>query len=176
MTEQSINTLNDVLALMAMPSLAVDKVIAGLTLDSRKIVGGELFIAVPGFNTDGRDFIADACKRGAVAVLAEAEEGYPLPVSCMDAPVIRVKHLQKRMGMLADRYYRRASEQVKVVGVTGTNGKTSCCWFISQVMEQLGEPCALMGTVGKGMPGELVSSVNTTADVLSTHAFVAQTG
>ena len=173
MTEQSINTLNDVLATLNMPSLEVDKVITDLTLDSRKIVGGELFIAVPGFNTDGRDFIADACKRGAVAVLAEAEDNYPLPVSCMGAPVIEVDHLQKQIGALANRYYRHPSKAVKVVGVTGTNGKTSCCWFISQIMEKLGQPCAVMGTVGKGIPGQLASSLNTTADVLSTHSFVA---
>ena len=174
MIEQPINTLNDVLAELEMPSLEVDKVITNLTLDSRRIVGGELFIAIPGFNTDGRDFIADACKRGAVAVLAEGDDGYPLPVSCMDAPVIRVDRLQERVGVLANRYYRQPSEEVKVIGVTGTNGKTSCCWFISQIMEKLGTPCAVMGTVGKGMPGALLSSLNTTADVLSTHSFVSQ--
>ena len=173
MTEQSINSLNDVLAVLGMPSLEVDKMITDLTLDSRKIIGGELFIAIPGFNTDGRDFIADACKRGAVAVLAEGGDGYPLPVSCMDAPVIRVDHLQGQVGDLANRYYRQPSEKVKVIGVTGTNGKTSCCWFISQLMEQMGQACAVMGTVGKGMPGDLSTSLNTTVDVLSTHSFVS---
>ncbi|OED40188.1 UDP-N-acetylmuramoyl-L-alanyl-D-glutamate--2,6-diaminopimelate ligase [Endozoicomonas sp. (ex Bugula neritina AB1)] len=157
-----------------MPPLKVNKAITDLTFDNRRIVGGELFIAIPGFNTDGRDYIADACKRGAMAVLAEGEGDYPLPVSCMDAPVIRVDNLQKRVGVLANRYYRQPSEDVKVIGVTGTNGKTSCCWFISQIMEKLGVSCAVMGTVGKGIPGRLSSSLNTTADVLSTHAFLAE--
>lgn len=174
MIEQPINTLNDVLAVLDMPPLEVDKVITDLTLDSRRIAGGELFVAVPGFNSDGRDFIADACQRGAVAVLAERSVDYPLPVSCMDAPVISVEKLQGRVGVLAHRYYRQPSETVKVVGVTGTNGKTSCCWFIAQIMERMGQPCAVMGTVGKGMPGQLSSSLNTTADVLSTHAFIAR--
>ena len=174
MTGQPINSINGVLAALDLPELEVDKEVTNLTLDSRSIVGGELFVAVPGFSSDGRDFIADACKRGAVAVLAEAAGDYVLPFECMERPVIPVPELQKKVGILADRYYRYPSEQVKVVGVTGTNGKTSCCWFLSQLLQKLGTDCALMGTIGKGLPGQLESSVNTTADVLSTHRYVAE--
>lgn len=176
MTEQPIDTLNGVLAEMNLPPLEIDKDVTNLTLDSRAIVGGELFVAVPGLSSDGRDFIADACKRGAVAVLAESSDDYALPVDCMDRPVIHVEGLQKKVGFLANRYYRQPSEKVKVMGVTGTNGKTSCCWFLSQVMNRLDTPCAVMGTLGKGMPGQLESSVNTTADVLSVHRYVAEVG
>ena len=174
MTGQPINSLNGVLAVLDLASLEVDKEVTNLTLDSRSIVGGELFVAVPGFSSDGRDFIADACKRGAIAVLAEAADDYVLPFECMERPVIPVPELQEKIGLLADRYYRHPSEQVKVVGVTGTNGKTSCCWFLSQLMGKLGIQCALMGTIGKGLPGQMASSVNTTADVLSTHRYIAE--
>lgn len=173
MTGKPIKSINGVLAVLDLPPLEVDKEVTNLTLDSRSIVGGELFVAVPGFSSDGRDFIADACKRGAVVVLAEAGDEYVLPFECMDRPVIPVAELQKKVGMLADRYYRQPSEQLKVVGVTGTNGKTSCCWFLAQIMKKLGKECALMGTIGKGLPGQLTSSVNTTADVLSTHRYIA---
>ena len=173
MTGQPINSLNGVLAALNIAPLEVDKEVTNLTLDSRSIVGGELFVAVPGFSSDGRDFIADACKRGAIAVLAEAADDYVLPFECMERPVIPVPELQKKVGLLADRYYRHPSEQVKVVGVTGTNGKTSCCWFLSQLLRKLGTDCALMGTIGKGLPGQMASSVNTTADVLSAHRYIA---
>ena len=174
MTGQPFNSLNAVLAALDLSPLEVDKEVTNLTLDSRSIVGGELFVAVPGFSSDGRDFIADACKRGAVAVLAEAADDYVLPFECMERPVIPVPELQKKVGLLADRYYRHPSGQVKVVGVTGTNGKTSCCWFLSQIMNRLGTECALMGTIGKGLPGQLASSVNTTTDVLSAHRYIAE--
>ena len=173
MIKQPIETLNEVLSILDEPLQPMDQPVTDMTLDSRRIVGGELFIAIPGLSSDGRDFIADACRRGASAVLAEAADDYPLPLSCMDAPVISVKDLQSQMGVLANRYYRQPSEAVKVLGVTATNGKTSCCWFISQMMEKLDTPCALMGTVGQGMPGHLSSSLNTTGDVLSTHRFIA---
>ena len=174
MTGQPINTVNGVLAALDLPPLEVDKEVTNLTLDSRSIVGGELFVAVPGFNSDGRDYIADACKRGAVAVLADATADYVLPFECMDRPVIAVPELQQKVGTLADLYYRHPSEKVMVVGVTGTNGKTSCCWFLSQIMNRLGTACALMGTIGKGVPGQLKSSVNTTADALSVHRYTAE--
>ncbi len=158
MTAEKENTLNGVLAGLQLPAVAADKELNHLTLDSRKITGGELFIAVPGLQSDGRKYIADALSKGAAAVLVDEDEDFdPLSVADHES-VFMVPDLREKVGVLANRFYRQPSEQLKVIGVTGTNGKTSCCWFISEILRQLGEPCSLMGTVGRGLPGQMEAS------------------
>ena len=174
MTAEHENTLNNVLAELQLPTVAVDKVLRHMTLDSRKITGGELFIAIPGVQSDGRQYIADALKKGAAAVLVDASEGFDLSVVADNDSVFIVSGLGTKIGALANRFYRQPSEQLKVIGVTGTNGKTSCCWFISEILQQLGKPCALMGTVGRGLPGKMEASLNTTSDVLSLHQYMGR--
>ena len=175
MTAEQKNTLNSVLAELQLPAAAVDKVLHHMTLDSRKVVGGELFIAVPGVHGDGRQYIDQALANGAAAVLVDDSGGFDLAgVGSNQASVFIVPQLCKKMGLLADRFYRHPSAHLKVFGVTGTNGKTSCCWFMAELLKQQETPCALMGTVGQGMPGQLQSSLNTTGDVISLHRYLAQ--
>ncbi|WP_095210069.1 UDP-N-acetylmuramoyl-L-alanyl-D-glutamate--2,6-diaminopimelate ligase [Endozoicomonas ascidiicola] len=173
MTADKEKTLNSVLTGLQLPPVAVDKEVTDLTLDSRKIIGGELFIAVPGVMSDGRQYIVSALEKGAAAVLVDDSgcERFDIPKS---DNVFLVSGLKDKMGTLADRFYRHPSKGLKVMGVTGTNGKTSCCWFISDLLRLLGEPCALMGTVGKGLPGQLEASLNTTGDVVSLQHYLDQ--
>ncbi|MFK0572875.1 UDP-N-acetylmuramoyl-L-alanyl-D-glutamate--2,6-diaminopimelate ligase [Endozoicomonas sp.] len=174
MTAEKENTLNGVLAGLQLPAVAVDKELNHLTLDSRKITGGELFVAMPGVQSDGRKYIADALAKGAAAVLVEEGDGFdPLSIAGHES-VFMVPNLREKIGPLANRFYRHPSEQLKVIGVTGTNGKTSCCWFISEILKQQGEQCALMGTVGRGLPGQMEASLNTTSDVVSLHQYLGQ--
>ncbi|MGB0360408.1 MAG: Mur ligase family protein, partial [Endozoicomonas sp.] len=178
MTADKEKTLNSVLAGLQLPPVAMDKDIKDLTLDSRKVTGGELFIAVPGVTSDGRNYIAAALKKGAVAVLVEGSDSEQFDILEHDFAfndnVFLVPGLKDYVGILADRFYRHPSQRLKVMGVTGTNGKTSCCWFISEILRLLREPCALMGTVGRGFPGDLESSLNTTSDVVSLHQYLDQ--
>ncbi len=172
MTAEKENTLNGVLAGLQLPPVAVDKELNHLTLDSRKITGGELFIAIPGAQSDGRKYIADALSKGAAAVLVDDDEGFdPLSVAGHESVFI-VPGLREKVGSLADRFYRHPSELLTIIGVTGTNGKTSCCWFVSEILKQQGKPCALMGTVGRGLPGQMEASLNTTSDVVSLHQYL----
>lgn len=179
MAESPLTTLNEVLAVLDLPLLESDKKITGLTLDSRKLIGGELFLAIPGFAVDGRCFIEAAVASGAAAVLAEADGAENRGAVTVIAdeqgvPVIFVAGLKDRIGFLADRFYRHPSEKLNVIGVTGTNGKTSCCWFIAQLLSSLQQSCAIMGTLGKGVPPGLEPCLNTTSDVISLHQYMAE--
>lgn len=172
MTDQI--TLNDVLSKLDLPPAEVDPVLTHITLDSRTIVGGELFIAIPGIQSDGRRFIADALTRGAAAVLVDDSEGFASETVVRPGLILVVPGLKNKVGFLAHYFYQQPSERLKVMGVTGTNGKTSCCWFAAQILHRLGEHCALLGTVGRGLPDQLEASLNTTTDVLSLHRYMAE--
>ena len=172
MTDQI--TLNDVLSKLDLPPADVNPALTHITLDSRTIVGGELFIAIPGIQSDGRRFIADALTKGAAAVLVDDSEGFASETVVHPGLVLVVPGLKNKVGFLAHYFYQQPSEQLRVMGVTGTNGKTSCCWFTAQILHRLGERCALLGTVGRGLPDQLEASLNTTTDVLSLHRYMAE--
>jgi len=122
--------------------------ITGLTADSRQVQPGFLFAALPGSRADGRDFIAEAVRRGAVAVLAppgtlrplRPEEGAPSVTLLLD------DNPRRRFALLAARFFQRQPETV--AAVTGTNGKTSVAWFLQQIWDALGFEAASLGTLG----------------------------
>ena len=172
MTDQI--TLNDVLTKLGVSPAENARPLTHLTLDSRTIVGGELFIAVPGVQSDGRQYITAALAKGATAVLVDDSEGFDLATVAQLTSVFIVPGLKNKVGALAHYFYHQPSERLRVMGVTGTNGKTSCCWFMAQIMQRLGEQCAFMGTVGRGLPGQLQASLNTTGDVVSLHRYLAE--
>ena len=142
-----------------------------LTLDSRKVRPGDLFLAVPGANHDGRAHIADAIARGAVAVVYEAEGAPPLPASTV--AMLPVKGLAKQLSAIAGRFYGEPSRGVRLVGVTGTNGKTSVSQLLAQALDRLGERCGIVGTLGTGFHDALQSGRHTTPDPLAVQATLA---
>ena len=175
MTAGQKKTLNSVLTELQLPAVAVDEVLNHMTLDSRSVVQGDLFIALPGVHHDGRHYIDGALAKGAAAVLVDDSDGFDLAsVGSNRASVFVVPQLRKKVGLMADRFYQHPSARLKVFGVTGTNGKTSCCWFMAELLKQQSTPCALMGTVGQGMPEKLKASINTTGDVISLHRYFAR--
>lgn len=139
-----------------------------LQCDSRKVRPGDAFVAWPGFATDGRQYAPAALRAGAVACVVEADgldaavaqglwageslraepanHAHGLPVACM-------AQLKSETGKLAAAFYGHPSRQLKVVAVTGTNGKTSLTWWLAQALAALNKPCGVMGTLGVGMPG-----------------------
>ena len=142
--------------------------VAGLCADSRAVRPGDVFVAVKGHRVDGRDFIAPAIARGAVAVVHEAGGVPRLPV-----PAVGVLHLERLTGELAHLVYGRPSERLRLVGVTGTNGKTSVTHWIATALAAGGRLCALVGTLGTGFPGRLAESPNTTPDAIVLHREMA---
>lgn len=144
---------------------------SGLQSDSRRVAPGELFLAMPGASTDGRDHVAAAVAGGAVAVLSETADGRALPEAAV--PCIGVPHLRDLSGHLAHEFHGRPSEDIWVAGVTGTNGKTTSSQWLAQALEVTGTSCGVIGTLGWGVPGALEPLLNTTPDALAVHRMLA---
>lgn len=143
-----------------------DREITGLTQDSRQVKPGDLFFAVPGTKMDGRQFIHAAIKQGAAAVLAEVGSG--------EKRVYEIPQLAQQIGPIASRFYGNPSQHLKVIGITGTNGKTSCSHFIAQALQLTGRPCGIIGTLGYGFPGHLQPTHLTTADAITLQRILAE--
>lgn len=136
-----------------------------LTVDSRAVRTGDTFIAYPGESRDGRDYIAQAIANGAASVLWDADDFSWN--SRWRVPNAGVKHLRRNAGVIAGEVYGRPSTQLWTVGVTGTNGKTSCSQWIAQSLTRAKRKCAVIGTLGSGFPGRLDIQVNTTPDAVT---------
>lgn len=145
-----------------------DPLIRELTLDSRQVRPGDLFLAVPGAKVDGRAHIADALARGAAAVAYEEQGASVLPIT--EVPLIPVRGLIGQLSEIAGRFYGEPSRQLDLVGVTGTNGKTSVTQLVAQALDALGQRCGLIGTLGTGFYGELRSGRLTTPDPIAVQA------
>ncbi|MCW8996123.1 MAG: UDP-N-acetylmuramoyl-L-alanyl-D-glutamate--2,6-diaminopimelate ligase [Psychromonas sp.] len=143
--------------------------VSGLNLDSRKIIKGNLFVALQGALLDGRTFIDKAVQQGASSVLSETRDAAQHgKISYKgDVPVIEFYQLATVLSALAYRFYFPQQNLHKVIAVTGTNGKTTIASLLANCLTILGKRCAQMGTIGNGLFGELKSSLNTTADALS---------
>jgi UDP-N-acetylmuramoyl-L-alanyl-D-glutamate--2,6-diaminopimelate ligase len=161
---QGVATLTDQLALWLKSGVR-------LTADSRSVGRGDVFVAYPGTAGDGRDYIDQAIAAGARGVLVEAR-GY------VDrehgVPVVAIENLRRRYPGLADQAYGYPSRVLKLVGVTGTNGKTSVSTWIAQALDMLGWGCGLIGTVGAGRVHNLIETKNTTPDAAQVASYLAQ--
>ena len=144
-----LDTLDEVLAWLR--PLGV----RGLQLDHRALCPGDAFLAWPGARHDGRQHVAAALQAGAQAVLVEADglQAMAFDVAVSDR-VAAVPGLKALAGALAAHLAGDPSQQLRVVGITGTNGKTSTAWWVAQWLQALGTPCAVAGTLGLGRPGE----------------------
>lgn len=141
-----------------------------LAVDSRQVRQGDTFAAYPGERLDGRKFIAQAVAAGANAVLWE-REGFEWNDE-WKVPNLPVEGLRDKIGEIASQVYGEPSRQLQTIGITGTNGKTSCCHWIAQCLTDLGKKTAMVGTLGNGFPGALATAANTTPDAVSLHALL----
>lgn len=142
-----------------------------LQLDSRRVQPGDAFVAVPGRRSDGRAFIEAAVAQGAAAILVEADGWHTRDVG---APILPVSALTRDLGRLAAAWYRQPSAALISIGVTGTNGKTSCSQWIAQALSRTGRRCGVIGTVGSGFPDALQDAELTTPDAVSLQRVVRQ--
>lgn len=132
--------------------------------DSRLIRPGDVFLAYPGHISDGRLYIRDAIERGAAAILWEREgHTWDSSITVANLPVDQLRWMA---GDIADEVFGHPSQQMWMVGVTGTNGKTSISQWLARAFSELGRKCAVIGTLGMGFPGQLDPSANTTPDAL----------
>ncbi len=139
-----------------------DVMISGMQLDSRAVQPGDVFLAVPGDVHDGRQFIEQAVANGAAAVIAEAPvAGF---VDALHVPLVEIPELRFEAGMLAARFYRNPSRDMHLVGITGTNGKTTTSRLIAQLARGLGRRCGVIGTLGASLDESVSEAANTTPD------------
>jgi UDP-N-acetylmuramoyl-L-alanyl-D-glutamate--2,6-diaminopimelate ligase len=151
-----------------------DKSIDGLALDSRQVKENTLFFAIKGHHLDGRQYIGDAIKRGATAVVVDADIPNA-PMSWHDeVPLIPIHQLAKKIGKIAAIFYDNPAKSLRIIGVTGTSGKTSCTHFIAQALQSLKTPCGIIGTLGSGFYGALGTSGLTTPDAVTLQATLHQ--
>jgi UDP-N-acetylmuramoyl-L-alanyl-D-glutamate--2,6-diaminopimelate ligase len=132
--------------------------------DSRQVQAGDVFLAYPGESKDGRQFIEAAIRQGAAAVVWEAE-GYVWPVGWM-IPNIPISGLRGKVSEIAGECFGMPSQALWMIGITGTNGKTSCSHWLAQSLSRCGKPTAVVGTLGNGFPQALEPSPNTTPDAV----------
>ena len=144
-----------------------------LTLDSREVRPGSLFFALPGRTAHGLKFATEAAARGAGVVLWEpsAEVSPPkLPATVFAAAI---PGLKGKVGRIADRFFNWPSSQLRITGITGTNGKTTCAYLLAQCLERLGSQATYIGTIGWGRIASLEQPTLTTPDVVTLHRELA---
>ncbi len=140
--------------------------IQDITLDSRQVKPGSLFFAAKGIQQHGLDYAQDAIDNGAVAIAWEPDGREP---STYSVPLLAVGNLSKNAGLIANRFFGTPSDSLRVIGITGTNGKTSVAHFIAQAVDHPDGRCGLIGTLGNGFPADLQFSGYTTPDAVEVH-------
>jgi len=136
--------------------------IKGISIDSRTVCDGDIFIAIPGTQLDGHDFIPKAIKNGAVAIITNGKDVGTLPV-----PLIKVGNPRRVASSLAAEYYNHPSKKVNVIGITGTNGKTTTASILYSIFSTAGIKIAQMGTFGLIAEGYETKKDLTTADPIT---------
>ncbi|OHX21985.1 UDP-N-acetylmuramoyl-L-alanyl-D-glutamate--2,6-diaminopimelate ligase [Chromobacterium sphagni] len=150
----------------------------GLTIkrveaDSRRVLPGDVFLACRGEFVDGRDFIPAALEKGAAAVLWDDADGFAWNPA-WQVPNLAVPNLRERAGIVAAHVLGEPARDLTVVGITGTNGKTSISHWLAQAFSLLGRKAALIGTVGNGFYGALTETTHTTPDPVTVQQKLAE--
>lgn len=152
------------LALTPVETSARTLAITGVAVDSRAVKRGQVFVAVRGTASDGHDFVRDALRRGAAAVVAERE----LPG--IGVPFVVVENSAKALALMAARFYGDPAHELLLCGVTGTNGKTSTAMLVRSIMQHAGRRMGIVGTLGHGVE-QLVRDPHTTPDAVTLNAW-----
>jgi len=147
--------------------------VTGLASGSRNVQPGNLFFAVRGGQRHGLEFLATVKAAGAAAVVWEPPWEGPLPMD--DAlPLLVAPELRQKLGLIASRFYGEPSRCLQIIGITGTDGKTSCAHFLAQALSDAASgPCGILGTLGVGVHGQTEPSLHTTPDPLAVQHWLA---
>ncbi len=159
-----------------MTTYSIKTSVKNITSDSRKVQPGSLFLAYPGGKADGRNYIADAIANGASAVLWESGGSsdsfeWKAEWAVENKPI---KQLRAQASSIASQFYNNPSIKMWMIGVTGTNGKTSISQWLSQCFNHLGNKAAVIGTLGNGLPNQLSATENTTPDAVMLQEMLAE--
>lgn len=136
--------------------IEIDKVV----YDSRNITKGSVFIAISGFKVDGHDFIDDVIRSGAKAIVVEKD------IDAKDVTVIKVKNTRYALAEISSRFYENPSSKLNLIGITGTNAKTTTTYLIQSIFESANKKTGIVGTIGNIIDGKLFKTNNTTPQSL----------
>jgi UDP-N-acetylmuramoyl-L-alanyl-D-glutamate--2,6-diaminopimelate ligase len=136
-----------------------DLLIHNLQVDSRLVTEGDLFICLPGATVDGHDFAAQAVAQGAIAIVVQRRLDLPVPQ-------LLVKDVRYALAVIACHFFDYPSQKLKVIGVTGTNGKTTITYLLDRILQDAGFRTGVMGTIGIRIGDEWIEAKNTTQDIL----------
>ena len=160
--------LSNIKTVETVGSMDVD--ITGINIDSRRIEPGNLFVAMRGTQVDGHQFIPKAVELGAAAVLCEE-----IPASAPAAVTfVKVRDCEDCVGQVATAYYGNPTSKLRLVGVTGTNGKTTVATLLYNMFRAMGHKCGLLSTVCNYIEGEAVPSTHTTPDPIELNKLLAR--
>ena len=141
-----------------------------ITADSRKVIPGTLFVAVKGYASDGHDYIADAIAKGATGIVCET-----LPEGLEGKAQFEVVENSRRaLAILADEYYGHPSRKLKLVGITGTNGKTTTVTLLYNLFRSMGHKCGLLSTIANYVGDERYETENTTVDPITLNELLSR--
>ncbi|WP_209124960.1 UDP-N-acetylmuramoyl-L-alanyl-D-glutamate--2,6-diaminopimelate ligase [Alkalihalobacillus sp. BA299] len=140
--------------------------VSGLHFHSKKIKEGDIFVAISGYETDGHQYIEDAIKAGAVAIIGEKN------LNDIAIPYIRVKNSRIALSKLAQCFFGTKAKKHTFIGITGTNGKTTTSYMLRHILEKAGIRCSLIGTVANIINGEHYPPSNTTPDPVTLHELI----
>lgn len=163
-TTQRSTPLSALLAGYVAAPLHSDPFIRGLALDSHQVLAGDCFFALQGAQSHGIAYVSEAITRGAVAVVMDEHTS---PPTCLRVPVVPVHALNQRLGEIAARFFGHPSEDLTVIAVTGTNGKTTVANLCAQALSHLQYPCGYIGTLGAGTLEALTVIGLTTPDSIT---------
>ncbi|MEK5040871.1 UDP-N-acetylmuramoyl-L-alanyl-D-glutamate--2,6-diaminopimelate ligase [Sporosarcina sp. FSL K6-3457] len=144
--------------------------VTDIAVDSRAVNAGGVFVCIEGFTVDGHHYVEKAVSNGARVIIASK----PVTVDLDKIAVVTVDDTSRAISLLASRYYNYPSKQMTMIGVTGTNGKTSVSGIIQAILQLAGEKSAASGTIGFNLNGTLYDTDNTTPDALTTQGMIAQ--
>src|SRR6185503_2982240 len=133
--------------------------VTALAYDNRLVTPGTLFFCVPGFTRDGHDFAPDAVQRGAVALVVQRPLG-------LGVPEVLVEDVRAAMAVAAARFHGDPTARLRVIGITGTNGKTTTAFLVRSLLEAAGRQCGLLGTVTSVVAGQERPTVRTTPEAI----------
>jgi UDP-N-acetylmuramoyl-L-alanyl-D-glutamate--2,6-diaminopimelate ligase len=149
----------------------LEKTISGIAFDSRKVERGDVFVAVKGTRADGHTFIDKAIQQGAAAVVAERPPSGELPA---EITYVRVADTAEALGWMASSFYGHPSRRLEIVGVTGTNGKTTTMTLLHDLFQGLGHRAGLLSTVENRVGEQVLPATHTTPDPLAIHRLLSE--
>jgi UDP-N-acetylmuramoyl-L-alanyl-D-glutamate--2,6-diaminopimelate ligase len=155
------------------PSLAHAQIL-GLDYDSRRVKPGWLFFAFPGSRVDGREFAEQAIASGALAIVSESAPPEGASARIFDTPWIRVEHGRHALAIASKNFYRKLDEKIPLIGVTGTNGKTTTSYLIDSILRTAGRTTMLAGTIEYHLGSKILPAANTTPESLDLHRMLAE--